>query len=464
MVDYCIIGGGVIGCAVARELSRYKASVVLVEADSDVCLRTSGANSAIIHAGYDAPEGTLMSYYNILGARMFRAYARVLDVPYIKTGSLVLSVSPEEDEKLRRLYERGRKKGVNVSILHRDKILELEPNITENVRQALFAPDAAIIDPFELCYALKENAEANGVGFIFDFDVKRVEKSDEGVTLISDKGSVTAKMVINCAGNSGGRIARMFGDPLYLKHRAGEYMFFDKLPFVSRPIFRIPTEAGKGVLVCPTHSGNFFVGPTGVDVDVVTTAVRREAFTELKDSAGVSVKNLPWDKMITSFSGVRAISKTGDFIVKPSPYNKHLYNIIGICSPGLSAAPAIASKVASGFGLELKSDFMPGRRAITRIAKADILTKRELISKDKAYGNIVCRCEVVSEAEVIEAIRRGARTVDGVKRRLRSGMGRCQGGFCMPNILKLLARELNLPEESIRKNVAGSEILMGDET
>lgn len=452
-----------IGCALARELARYKASVVLVESENDVCVKTSGANSAIVHAGYDAPDGTLMSYYNTLGSKMFRAYAKVLDVPYKKTGSLVISISPEDDARLRELYDRGKKRGINVSILHRDDVLELEPNIAENVRQALYAPDAAIIDPFELVFALKENAEANGVEFLFDFEVKKIEKEEGFVRVISDNGSVDAGMVINCAGNSGGRVARMFGDPIYLKHRAGEYLLFDKTPFVNRPIFRIPTEKGKGALVCPSVTGNFFVGPTSIDIDSVSTAVRRGASDELKAAAEQSVINLPWDKQIASFCGVRALSKSGDFIIKRSTYNAHLFNVIGICSPGLSAAPAIAVKVASSFGLELREDFSPSRRGIKRINNASISEKSAMIENDRAYGNIVCRCEVVSEAEVVEAIRRGARSVDGVKRRLRCGMGRCQGGFCLPNIVGILARELNIKEEDVLKGGAGSEILIGED-
>lgn len=463
MVDYCIIGGGVIGCALARELSRYKTSVVLVEAGSDVCAKTSGANSGIVHAGYDAPEGTLKSYYNVLGAKMFRAYAKVLEVPYKKTGSLVISVSPEDDAGIRELEARGRKLGVNVSIINRDRILELEPNITKNVRQALYAPDAAIIDPFELVFALKENAEANGVEFLFSFEVKKVEKEDGYVRVISDNGSVNARTVINCAGSSGGQIARMFGDPVYLKFRAGEYILFDKIPFVNRPVFRVPNEKGKGALVCPTTAGNFFVGPTSVDIDAVTPSVRREAFEELKSAAELTAVNVPWDKMITSFCGVRSVSKSQDFIVQRSAHSKYLYNIIGICSPGLSAAPAIAVKVSSSFGLELKSDFVPGRRGIKRISNASRQERSALIAGDKKFGNIVCRCETVSEAEVIEAIKRGARTVDGVKKRLRTGMGRCQGGFCLPNIVNILARELGVSAEDVTKNGAGSEILMGDD-
>ena len=463
MYDFCIIGGGVIGCAVARELSRYKATVVLVEAESDVCARTSGANSGIIHAGYDAPDGSLMSQYNILGAKMFRAYAKVLDVPYKNTGSLVVSLSSDEDKQISALYERGLRLGVAMSILPRGRVLTLEPNLTDRVRSALYASDAAIINPFELVFALKENAAQNGVDFKFNFEVKKIKREAGGVTLTSGEEAVSAKTVINCAGNAGGKIARMFGDPIYLSHRAGEYMYFDKTPFVSRPVFRVPGKKGKGVLVCPTTSGNFFIGPTSVDMQTPSTAVRRQAFAELKEAAAQSVNNIPWGSMITSCSGVRAMSKTGDFIIGKSASCEFLYNIIGICSPGLSAAPAIAVKVAGGFGLKRRDDFVPSRRAIRKIEDADKCEKIGLIESDKAYGNIVCRCETVSEAEVVEAIRRGAVTVDGVKRRLRVGMGRCQGGFCLPQILKILARELGLREEEVLKNSAGSEILIGED-
>ena len=464
MYDFCIIGGGAIGCAIARELTRYKAEVALVEAAPDVCTGTSGANSAIIHSGYDPATGTLMAKYNVLGSRMFRTYAAMLGVPYKQTGSLTVATDEAELETLRALLARGEKNGVKgLSIIDSDEAHRREPALADGVIAALYAPTAAIIDPFALTYALRENAEANGAVFKFNFEVSGAEFADDGITLRSGAGdTLRAKTVINCAGGHGGEVARILGELVYLTHRAGEYLMFDRVPFVGMPIFQTPTAIGKGVLVAPTVHGNFFIGPTAVDCPKSEAAMRRVGFDELAASAAKSVKGVPYAKRITSFVGVRALSQTGDFMIGTGRVNRNVYNVIGIGSPGLSSVPAIASAVARSFGLEERKDFNPARKPIPKLEGKTAAEKNALIASDSAYGNVVCMCATVSEAEVVEAIRRGARTVDGVKKRVGAGMGRCQGGFCESKVISLLARELGVDENRIVRKTSGSRCLGED--
>lgn len=450
-----------IGCAIARELSRYKCAVAVVEALPDVCTGTSGANSAIIHSGYDPVSGTLMAKYNALGSRMFRTYAAMLDVPYKQTGSLTVATDESECETLKVLLARGEKNGIKgLKLIGCDEAHALEPMLADGVISALYAPTAAIIDPFELTYALRENAESNGVHFRFNFDLGSAEVSEDGITLRSTAGdTLKANKVINCAGGRGGEVARMLGELVYLTHRAGEYLLFDEVPYVGMPIFQTPTALGKGVLVSPTVHGNFFIGPTAVDCNGSEAAMRREAFDELKKSAEKSVKNVPYAKRITSFVGVRSLSPTGDFIIGSGRADGKVYNVIGIGSPGLSSVPAIASSVARGFGLEERRDFNPARKSIVKLKGKTASEKNALISSDPAYGNVVCMCSLVSEAEVVEAVRRGARTVDGVKKRVGTGMGRCQGGFCESKVIDILSRELGVSAEKIVRKRAGGRYL-----
>ncbi len=464
MYDFCIIGGGAIGCAIARELTRYKASVALVEAAPDVCTGSSGANSGIVHSGYDPKPGTAMAKYNALGSRLFRAYAATLDVPYKQTGSLTVATDPTELASLELLLERGRVNGIDgLSIISGDEARKLEPNLSDRVTAALYAPTAAVVNPFELTFALRENAEANGAEFIFDFRVVSAGREDDCTTLrAADGRAVSAKTVINCAGNGGGEVARMLGDIVRLSHRAGEYRMFDKVHFVGRPVFGAPTSRGKGVLVCPTADGNFFIGPTAVDVRRSFVGIRSEAFGELAAAANKIVKNLPYDKQITTFVGVRAMADTGDFMIGKGR-NPNVYNVIGICSPGLSCVPAIAISVARSFNLEKRTDFNPSRHRIKRLCDQDAAGRKALIESDSDYGKIVCRCELVTEAEITEAVRRGARTVDGVKKRLRAGMGRCQGGFCMSSVINILSDRLGTDATEAEKDKRGSYILAKEE-
>lgn len=464
MYDFCIIGGGVIGCAVARELTRYKTGVVVVESREDVCTGASGANSGIIHAGYDPVPGTLKAKYNALGAKMFPSYAAALGVPFVRTGSLLVAFGESEKDMLRVLLERGEKNGVkNLRVIKKEEALALEPCVSPELSAALYSADAGITNPFELTYALKENAEKNGARFEFGFEAVTCEHTADAIKLGSASGGyVTAKNVINCAGEGAGPVARMLGDLVYMKHRMGEYVLFDKPSAVRMPVFGVPDESGKGVLVSPAVSGKFFIGPTSVESKRVNPYFRRGAVRELFSAAEKLVPGVSCAPRLTKYAGMRTAAADGDFhIFKGGRGN--VWHIIGTDSPGLTAAPAIASAFARSFGLEREPSFDPVRHGIVRIAGKSAAEKQALISCDSRYGNIVCRCECVSEAEVIEAIKRGARTVDGVKKRLGTGMGKCQGSGCDDKIAALLARELGKSIENVDKNVCGSGLYLGED-
>ncbi|MBP5648658.1 MAG: NAD(P)/FAD-dependent oxidoreductase [Clostridia bacterium] len=465
MYDFCVIGGGVIGCAIARELSKYESSVVLVEKEMDVCAGTSGANSGIVHGGFDAPVGSLMAKFNVEGASLFDELSRDLDFSYKKTGSIVISTSDEESAQLEVLLCRGKQNGVkSLRIISRSEVIEKFPGVSEKVKQALYVENSGIVNPFELTYAFKENAEANGVKFIFDFFASEFKENGESGLLTSADGkTVEAKCFINAAGVGSGSVSKLFGEEAKLTYRKGEYILFDHPSPVAMPIFQTPSEKGKGVLICPTTSDNWFVGPTAINMDEPSSRIRRSAEDELLEAVKKSVSSISLDKKITSFAGIRTLSKSGDFVIGKSKASKYLYNVIGICSPGLSSAPAIAKYVAESFNLNRRTDFNPIRTGIVKFSHLTSEGKKLAIEKNKKYGNIVCRCEVVSEAEIIEAIRRGARNVDGIKKRLRTGMGRCQGGFCLPRIIEILSRELDVSPESIVRKERGSNYLFKPE-
>lgn len=465
MYDFCIIGGGVIGCAVARELTRYKTSVAVVEAREDVCTGASGANSGIIHAGYDPLPKTLKAVYNATGAKMFPAYAAALGVPFVRTGSLLVAFGDDGKDKLRTLLDRGEKNGIkNLRVIRKEDALAIEPRVSPDLTAALYASDAGITNPFAFTFALKENAEKNGAHFEFGFEVVSCKTAQGGISLLSSTGArITAKRVVNCAGEGAGPVARALGDLVYMKHRLGEYILFDAPSAVGMPVFGVPDEKGKGVVVAPAVSGKFFIGPTSVEVGRVRPYFRREAVRELFAAAEKLVPGLGDSPRLTRYSGIRTASGDGDFrIFKGSREN--VWHMIGIDSPGITAAPAIATSFARSFGLERDPAFDPVRRPTVKLSGKSAAEKRALIARDPRYGNIVCRCECVSEAEVTDAVRRGARTLDGVKKRLGTGMGKCQGSGCDDKIIAILSRELGKPVTEIDKNVRGSELYLGEGT
>ena len=472
MYDVIIIGAGVSGAAIARELSRYQAKICVIEKEEDVCCGTSKANSAIVHAGYDAMPGTLKAKLNVRGNQMMGSLSEELDFSFKRNGSLVLCRDEEGMPALQKLYERGLTNGVSdVRILNREEVFAMEPNVTDDVCAALYAPTGGIVCPFELNIALAENAYTNGVEFQFDTKVEEITKLEEGYELRTDKGVFTAKCVVNAAGVYADEIHNMVSEKkMHITPRRGDYCLLDKSAgsHVERTIFALPGKMGKGILVTPTVHGNLLVGPTAVDVEdkegVNTTG---EGLEQVIEKAGMNVKNLPMRQVITSFAGLRAHEDGDDFVIGEAEDAEGFIDCAGIESPGIASCPAVGEMVAQlirdKMGLKEKEDFISTRKGIVR---PDTLSKEErnaLIKENPAYGSIVCRCEMITEGEIIDAIRRplGAKSLDGIKRRTRAGMGRCQAGFCSPRTMEILARERNMSMSDITKSGGKSRIIVG---
>ena len=472
MYDVIIIGAGVTGAAVARELSRYDISTCVLEKCEDVCEGTSKANSAIIHAGFDAAEGTLMAKLNVRGNEMMDDLARDLDIPFKRNGSMVVCIHKEALGGLQELYDRGIKNGVKgLKILGREEALEMEPNLSENVEGALFAPSGGIVCPFELNIAMAENANMNGVEFRFNTEVEDIKKKDDGLWhLRTNNGEYIARYVVNAAGVYADRIHNMVSrDKMKIIERRGDYCLLDKQVggYVSHTIFPQPTKLGKGVLVSPTVHGNLIVGPTAIDIeDKEGTNTTEEGINDLIAKAGNHIRNLPIRNVITSFAGLRAHEEHHEFIIKEVDDAPCFIDCAGIESPGLTSSPAIGEMVAGmlkeKMGLTEKKDWIATRKGVKKTEGLSVEEMNALIKENPAYGNIVCRCESITEGEILDAIHRplGARSLDGVKRRTRAGMGRCQAGFCSPRTMEIIHRELGIPYEKITKSGGKSNIVL----
>ena len=461
--DAVIIGAGVTGCAAARELSRYELKILVIDRESDVCEGTSKANSAIIHAGFDAEPGTLKAQLNVKGNAMMTALAGELDIPFRRVGAMVVCYEESELPKLGELLSRGERNGVEgLKILGRDEALALEPNLADDVYAALYAPTSGIVCPFEMTLAFAENAYRNGAEFMLSAEVTGIEKTADGFTVNTTKGTVEADCVINCAGIYADKIHDMVCKHSFsITPRRGEYLLLDKNAgkTVSRTIFQLPTKMGKGILVSPTAHGNLLLGPTAEDTDDREfTATTREGLDSVKKKSALSVKNIPYGQVITSFSGLRATGSTHDFIIREDDKVKGFIDAAGIESPGLTSAPAIAlyiRDIVSGIiPLKEKADFDPVRKGIPKLASMPAEERAELIKQRPDYGQIVCRCEQISEGEILDSIERplGATTLDGVKRRVRAGMGRCQAGFCSPKVIDMLAEKQGISYGGVKKN------------
>jgi len=471
--DVAVIGGGVIGGTILRELSKYQLNCVLLEKGSDVSLGQSRANSGIVHAGFDAMPNTLKAKFNVLGNKMMKDYVKDLGVKYQNNGSLVIAFNEREMQTLEELLERGKKNGVDgLEIIGKAKLNELEPNISKNAIGALWAKTGGIVCPYELTIASIGNAMDNGASLLLDFNVIRADKGDFGFNLYSQAGeSVFASVVINCAGLGSGEIAKLLGDEsLKIGARKGEYILLDRESgdFASHTIFTTPTEKGKGILISNTVDGNIILGPTAEQILDDNTDTTLDGLNSIINQAKLMSENLPLYNTITSFAGVRAYSSSGDFVIQESCSVSGLINVAGIESPGLTSAPAIAKFVveefvAKKFELVKKQNFNGKRIADNWFKNLSIEEKNSVITKDKAYGNIICRCEQVTEGEIVHAIKGNppARTIDAVKRRTRAGMGRCQSGFCQSRVAEILARELEIDILEVTKSGQGSEILMG---
>lgn len=462
MKDVIIIGAGVSGCAVARELSRYELDICVLEKESDVCEGTSKANSGIVHGGFDAKPGTLKAKLNVLGNQMMDEMAEKLDFPFRRNGAMVVCQSKEEMAVLEELMERGKKNGVEgMEMLSRSQALLLEPNLADTVYAAIHIPSSGIVCPFEMNLAYAENAVQNGVQFHLETEVKQIEKMENGFHVLTDKGMFETRFLINAAGVYADIFHNMVSrEKIHITPRRGEYCLLDKNAgnLVERTIFQIPTPKGKGVLVTPTVHGNLLIGPTAADItDKEGTETTSDGLEEVMKKCTKSVKNIPKWQIITSFAGLRAHEDDGDFIIQEVKDAKGFIDVAGIESPGLSSVPAIGVYVrdimAGLTELCEKKEFCEHRKRITRISELSREEQNGLIQENPAYGQIVCRCEGVTMGEILDAIHRplGATTLDGIKRRTRAGMGRCQAGFCTPKNMELLAEELHLELKDIRK-------------
>ena len=471
MYDIIIIGAGVSAAATARELSRYEGKFLVLEKENDVANGTTKANTALVHAGYDATEGSNMAHFNVKGNAMFDEICEDLYVPFERTGSLVVGFTDEDRETIEELYQRGINNGVpNMEIIERDKIKELVPNISDEAKFALYAKTGGIVGPWELATNMMENAVDNGVEIKLNTEVKSLEKLDDHYIVKTTNGDFKSKLVINAAGLYADKINNMVSeDKFEIQPVKGQYYLLDKQANdrTDMVIFQCPSKTSKGIVVSPTVHGNIIVGPDSVpgdDKDNKSTS--RDNLSYVKETAKRSIKDIPFNKNITNFAGLRANPSTGDFIIGEAKDAKGFINIAGIKSPGLTAAPAIGEYIANLAvellgGLNKNDSFNPRIRKPIRFIELTDDEKNEVIKKDKRYGNIICRCETVTEGEIVDAINRnvGATSVDAVKRRVRAGMGRCQGGFCMPKVVEILARELGQDMTEVVKDGKNSEIL-----
>lgn len=463
MKDVIIIGAGVSGCAIARELSRYQLDICVLERESDICEGTSKANSGIVHGGFDAKPGTLKAKLNVLGNSMMDEMSKKLDFEFKRNGSMVVCQNEMGIPALEKLLEQGKENGVKgMKILKREQALELEPNLADGVYAVLYIPSGGIVCPFGMNIAYAENAAQNGVEFKLGTEVQLIERVGQDYRIQTNQGVFDTKYVINAAGVYADVFHNMVSElKIHIMPRRGDYCLLDKTAgdLVRHTIFQLPTEKGKGVLVTPTIHGNLLLGPTAIDIeDKEATATTAKGLQEVLEKCTKSVKNIPFKQVITSFAGLRAHEEHGEFIIGEVEDAKGFIDVAGIESPGLTSAPAIGIYVrdilAEKMELKEKEIFVEERKGIVRFLDLPKEEQNRLLQKNQAYGQIVCRCEQITEGEILDAIHRplGATTLDGVKRRTRAGMGCCQAGFCTPKVMEILARELHLELKDIRKN------------
>jgi len=478
--DIVIIGGGVIGASIARELSRYILNVILIEKEDDVSMGTSKGNSGIIHAGYNADFRTLKGRLNIESNPRFDKLCQDLKVRFKRIGSLVVGFTEEDLKRLRELKKNGEKNGLeNLEIITGNKLFELESNLNPQAKYALYAPSAGIISPYKFTIALADNAVINGVKVLLETEAKNIRIKERQVCgVVTNRGLIETRTAINAAGLYADEIAKTAGDNFKISPLKGEYQLFDKQwgNLVNHILFPIPTKLSKGILVAPTVHGNLLIGPNSYRVkEKDNPATTKVGIKEVYEGARKLIPHLPHQDLINSFAGLRAdIEGRDDFIIEASKKIRGFINVAGIESPGLSSAPAIAEMVCSilkevvkeifpQLELNYKDNFIETLPEQPRFI--DYINKmeewQEIVEKDADYGEIICRCEKVSKAEVLRAIHQPlpARSLDAIKRRTRAGMGRCQGGFCSPRVLKILSEELEIPLLRITKKGPGSEVL-----
>ena len=469
--DICIIGAGITGSLIARELSRYKLKILVLEKENDVGNVTTNANSAIIHSGYDPVPGTLKAKLNVLGNAKYDQLTKELDVSFKRIGSLTVAVEDEQLKILEELKERSAQNGVEVKLLNHDEVIAIEPNITKEVKGALLAPTCGIIDPFNLCVHAMENAMDNGVELKLNSAVSAINKKDNNWEIHAKSGIYEGKVVINCAGNHADKIASLVEDIDWnITSRKGEYFVLDHFDdnFIRHTIFPLPSAKGKGILVTPTYSGDYLVGPSSEFTDNKEDyATDAPTLNEVKNKSSLLVPNVPFGETIRVFSGLRPTPSTHDFIIGFSKKDDHFINVAGIESPGLASSPAIAEYVINEYvnkvlKLEANKDFNPYVKPYIRMKYLDENKKKEMISKNKDFGDIICNCEQVTLGEIEDALNRNCppRSVKALKRRTRAGFGKCQGGFCQPSIVLLLAKHYNISPLDVLLDDEGSNILV----
>ncbi len=469
MYDILIVGSGIVGSLIAYECSKTQLKVLVVDKENDIANESTMANSTIIHAGFDPVPKTLKAKLNVEGKHLYEDLCRTLKVGYKKVGSLTVATNEEEVETLNVLMKRAQENGVEVKWLSREEVLVLEPNLSTCIMKGLLCEETAIIYPWEVAIAAMETAMLNGVELKLNTKVQAIDKTEAGYQVKTSTGTYETKFVINAAGLFGDEIAKMINPDFEVKimPRRGTYFVLDKdFNAVSRVIYPTPTERGKGVLIVPTTHGNTLLGPDSElveDKGNVSTTI--EAYQYIQDQLTKLIPNFPTANVMRSFTGLRASSSYGDFYIRPDTQYETFVNVIGIDSPGLSAAPAIANYVLDfirpNLTLNEKEEYQ-GREAYVNLKGLSREEKNTLIQQNSAYGRVVCRCEQITEGEIIDVIRRqaGATTVKGVKKRCRPGMGKCQGSFCEPLVLQILARELNQKLDEVNYDEVGTQVLV----
>ncbi|EHK2364485.1 TPA: NAD(P)/FAD-dependent oxidoreductase [Clostridium perfringens] len=468
MRDIIVIGAGVVGCSIARELSKYNLDVLVVEKNSDVSEGISKGNSGIVHAGYNEKIGTLKAKLNIEGNKIFDDLSRDLQFPFKRNGAFILAFSDEDMNILESLKENGEKLGVEgLEILTREEALNIEPNLNKEIVGVLNVKTSGIVSPYEMTIALAENAAENGVEFKLNSKVTNIEKISEGYKVtLNNREVVNGKIIINASGLEGAFLNNLVSmTKREINPVKGEYCLFDKVAgaMINKTLFQVPSKLSKGVLVTPTAEGNLLVGPNAVEGKTLETS--REGIDEILDKSKKSLEELPVARILNTFSGIRPKTKGGDFIIEEVEDAKNFINVIGIDSPGLTAAPAIGvyvvNMIKERLDLVEKKNFKRTREKIVRFAELSLEEKNKLIKEKPAYGHMVCKCEFVTEGEIVEAIHRPikALTVDAIKRRTRASMGGCQGVGCTLPISKILSRELGIDISDINKNSEGSPVI-----
>jgi glycerol-3-phosphate dehydrogenase len=467
-LDVAIVGAGVVGCAIARELTRYRLRVALIDRECEVGLGTSKANSGIIHGGHRSKAGTRKGALEWRGNQLWAQLAEELPFGFARVGDLTVAFDDDERKTLEGILEQGRERGVpGLEIWDAERTRREEPNLSHDIVAALHAPTSAVVNPYEACFAMAESAVRNGLELYLEREVEAITPEDGGFSIDTAQGSLAARFVVNAAGVHGDEVARMAGaDGVHLRARKGEEYLLDKrlAGYVRRVVFPCPSEASKGILVIPTYDGTLMVGPTAhwSEKDDLTTTAQGAA--EVFAGARRLAPGIAEADCIAEFAGLRAVAESEDFEIGPTRVPGFV-NVIGIQSPGLTAAPAIALDVVDllggqGLTLEPKDDFVPGVEAPIRFAELGSDERAAVARGDPRYGRIACRCEIVTEGEVLAAIERGARTMDGIKFRTRAGMGRCQGGFCAWRCMRLLSEALDMPIPSVTKRGGGSWIVL----